>query len=468
MRIDALISLIASGESLHLELKSQDVSVNKITEAVCGFLNAEGGYLLIGVAQDQSVTGVNNASVVARKIERALEELISPTALWSVTVDQVDNGELIVVSIPPGSRPPYTCRGVIYARRAEGPRTFTAESDQVAGIIKERVDTGTLWERLPATGLELEDIDEKEVQETVRTTFQRRPGLFSDQPETSSVLEEFGLSHYGRLSNACAVLFATSPERLLPQIRVRATAFSTDKGGDYLDNQLFEGNVFKLLESLLNFIQRNTSISSSFEEGKLERTDKPVYPFPAIREGLLNALAHRDYSRYDGGLSLGIYPDRLEIWNSGSLPEGMKVGDLKKTHPSIPHNPDIAYVLYLRVLIERVGRGTLKIIEECQLAGLRQPKWSQDKFGVTLTIYSASSTLQKQSISVRLNERQTALVTKMNPGQQITLSEYSGQVSDQAAKRTARRDLAQLVVGGWFERKGPTRSLYYVRTEKKL
>ena len=77
-------------------------------------------------------------------------------------------------------------------------------------------------------------------------------------------------------------------------------------------------------------------IQSLFAPGDRGREDHPNYSIEALREGLVNALAHRDYAAFSGGVTVSVYPGRIEIWNSGRLPRGIKVADLKRVHPSIP------------------------------------------------------------------------------------------------------------------------------------
>ena len=96
--------------------------------------------------------------------------------------------------------------------------------------------------------------------------------------------------------------------------------------------------------------------------GTRHQESYPLYPESAVREALINALGHRDYSSPSGGVSIHSFPRRLEIWNSGSLPDGVTAESLAKGHISVLRNPDIAHVLYLRGLMEKAGRGSVLMI----------------------------------------------------------------------------------------------------------
>lgn len=143
------------------------------------------------------------------------------------------------------------------------------------------------------------------------------------------------------------------------------------------------------MPQIFNFIRRNLPVRSKFRVGNPKREDQLMYPEDALREGLVNALVHRDYADYRGGISVSIYPDRLEIWNSGEFPEGITPEVLKETHPSLLRNPDIAHIFHLNDYMERIGRGSLMIRESCQKIGLPEPTWkSTHQLGVTLTFWA--------------------------------------------------------------------------------
>nr|WP_229699141.1 ATP-binding protein [Pseudomonas syringae] len=109
----------------------------------------------------------------------------------------------------------------------------------------------------------------------------------------------------------------------------------------------------------------------------------------AIREGIVNAFAHRDYSSFSGGIKVEISPVRLQIWNSGSLPDGVDADKLQQGHISVLRNPDIAHALYLQGYMEKLGRCSVLIRQACEENGLAPPVWySEGSSGVTLTFFT--------------------------------------------------------------------------------
>lgn len=155
----------------------------------------------------------------------------------------------------------------------------------------------------------------------------------------------------------------------------------------FLDSNVFTGDLFQLVEAAESFILSKISIRGEITEYALERKEILEYPRKALREAIVNAIAHRDYADYRGCIQISIFDNRVEIWNPGSLPPGWTVDNLKKPHSSKPQNPIIANVLFLRGLIERWRRGTQNMIEECLNAGLPEPIYKQHSGGIEVIFH---------------------------------------------------------------------------------
>ncbi len=335
-------------------------------------------------------------------------------------------------------------------------QTVSADADTIRKIVQEQYSEPTRWERR-ASVAELEDLEPEEVLRTVEEARRKRNYTFDEPENVLSVLSQIGLRRSGQLTNGADVLFAKNPGRRLPQTRIRATLFKTDKGGDFIDDRVFEGNAFALVEQMFAFVERNIRINAEFREGQVEREHLPQYPFRSLREGIVNGIIHRDYSIFAGGMSVGIYPSRIEIWNTGRLPEGLTISDLKKKHPSLPANPDMAHVFYLRGIIEHLGVGTQKIVEECKAVGLKIPEWEQSATGITLTFFAKRS-------RPRLNQRQTELLARLHQGDELKPAEYYQEQEGVVSQRQAQRDLALLESGGWLTLEGEGPATVYTRT----
>jgi len=206
-----------------------------------------------------------------------------------------------------------------------------------------------------------------------------------------------------------------------PQTRLRAVCYESDRADNFLDEQLYEGPAFQLLDDVLAFLKRHIAIAAEFVPGQAQRTTRPTFPFNSLEEGIVNALVHRDYASFSGSVSVSVYPDRVEIWNTGHLPKGLTAKMLEMAqHASILINPDISHLFYLRGLMERVGRGTYKMVRECRQFGMRTPEWKSVASGVRLTLFAATGDL-----ALDLNQRQLDLLRHVQPGTQIVTKDFS-------------------------------------------
>jgi len=180
------------------------------------------------------------------------------------------------------------------------------------------------------------------------------------------------------------VLFGKNPIRFIPQSRIRLTLYpSKTSGNQFIDDKIFEGNIFKNISAIFEHL--DIVYGNSFTIQGLLRTDKPNYPVLALREGILNAIVHRDYNSVKGFLQISIYSDRTEINNYGALPDGITVADLKVEHNSILRNPDIAQMCFYRRYIEMLGTGTQRMIRNCKENKFKAPVWIQKENTTTVT-----------------------------------------------------------------------------------
>lgn len=452
--------LLAEGESPRLEFKASVEPMTSIAQSVCAFLNTDGGVLIVGVNEE----GQPNGSVTedqVKSLHRFLRERITPRVLYDVTFEHVSHGDVIVVSVPAGPDRPYVCEGAVYVRK--GSSTVAANASTLRALVEESAEPTTRWERRPSIGFEIDDVDRALLDETVRRAGDRRGYVFDNPKDPLAVLSQLSLVQSGQLTNAADVLFGKKVARRHPQTRMRAVCYATDRADNFLDEQLYEGPAFKLLEDGMAFLKRHVAIGAEFREGQLPRETKPQYPFNALREALVNALVHRDYAAFSGSVSVSIYPERVEVWNTGKLPRGITPRDLLlASHSSILVNPDIGHVFYLHELMERVGRGTFKIAQECRDLGMRLPDWKNVGSGVRLTMFAAKA----GKATIDLNERQKELLDALKPGEEIRVPEFVERFGHGITDRQARRDLADLEGYGLLVRHGVGSKTSYGRTKK--
>ena len=138
---------------------------------------------------------------------------------------------------------------------------------------------------------------------------------------------------------------------------------------------------FELVEQAVDFVMSRidiwTGLPDSYKTAQAET--KMELPWKAVREAIVNAVCHRDYTS-NGSVQVMLFKDRLEIWNPGTLPQGLTPEKLQEPHPSLPVNPLLAEAMFWKGYIERVGSGTEDIIRQCEQIGLRSPEFHAEDF----------------------------------------------------------------------------------------
>jgi ATP-dependent DNA helicase RecG len=383
---DFLEALLGQEENEWLEFK-ETVRHDEVAKVLCSFLNGKGGRVIIGVNDSGKPVGVTDAVKVKEELSTYLLSAIVPEAPVTISIESDGGKDILLAKVYGGSRQPYIFDGSIYYRH--GSKTVKATSNQISELIQVRQKSERHWERQPALGVEIDDLDQKLITETRLDSLQNHRSNF-EHNDDMGFLSHYGLFQNGSFTNACIVLFAKNPFRFLPQVRVRLTEYSEGKTDNaLLRDEVLEGNLFSIHDRLERYIG-NLGMRSIFDSNRWKRSDFR-FPEKALQEGVINALMHRDYSSPSSSVAISIYPDRFVISNSGHLPDGLKPSQLKKSHRSHPVNPDIAHIVFLRGLIDTLGRGTVKLVEECREAGLKDPEWKDKTDGVTLTFYGPKS-----------------------------------------------------------------------------
>ncbi|PID89533.1 MAG: transcriptional regulator [Bacteroidia bacterium] len=391
--------LIKEGESQQLEFK-EVVHKESIAKTLCGFLNTDGGRILVGVSDTGKIVGINNAILNRQNIQTFLINTIVPDAPITISVEIVDQKELLSIKVSGGKKQPYIFDGNIYYRR--GYKTQKATSKEISDLIHDRQVAEQHWERQISLGIELKDLDIKLIETTISESKKNHRSSFESN-DILSFLTHYGLYKNGSFTNACVVLFAKSPSKFIPQIRVRLIEYAqgkTDKA--LIRNEILEGNLFSIRNELEKYVN-GLGVRSIFDKKQWKRLDFS-FPKRALQEGIINALMHRDYSSISSSVTISVYPDKFIISNSGKLPDDLKIKDLKKNHDSHPVNPDIAHIVFLNGLIDKLGRGTIRMIEECKDAGLRTPIWEETSNRIILTFNGPKSLAKKRQTNDAVND----------------------------------------------------------------
>ncbi len=368
--------LARQGESASVEFKRSTGELKEGLQTACAFLNGKGGLVLFGVRPDGTVTGQEVSDKTLREIAEAMDRLEPPADLDVQRVRIEGKNEVIVLKVPGVSDSiPYTYEGRAYERVQSTTRKMPQE--RYEKLLLERTHSRRRWENQPAEGVTLKDLDREEIFRIVAEARAAERLLGPVGRDVTRLLDRLGVRRDGEILRAAVVLFGKEFVPDFPQCGLRLARFRGTDKTEFLDQKQLRGPAFKLLEEAQLFCQRHFPLPGKIVPERLQRVDTPLIPPDAMREILVNAFIHRDYSIAGGAVSLAIFDDRVEVWSTGTYPTGITPAVLSRQHSSVPRNPIIADVFYRVGLIERWGRGTNRVIEMCRKAGIRPPRFQE-------------------------------------------------------------------------------------------
>jgi ATP-dependent DNA helicase RecG len=262
------------------------------------------------------------------------------------------------------------------------------------------------------------------------------------------VLEKMKLVMDGKPTWAAGLLFCREGRRFLSQAVIHCGRFKNQTL--VIDDRLIEGSLFDQIEKAMDFVRKNTNVKFVMT-GRPEREEVWDYSLEAVREAVINAVCHRDYTVMSH-IEIRIYDNELIVWNPGGLPLGLTMEDLFKPHASKLRNKGIAEVFFDTKIIEQWGSGIEKMINYCKEAGAQEPVF--EEYQGFRVIFRKGIFNEEYLRGLGLNERQMKAVFYVKEKGKITNTEY--QEISNTIKRTASRDLAELVSLKIFEQIGTT------------
>jgi ATP-dependent DNA helicase RecG len=457
MNLAELQSLVAQGENDKVEFKKSTGQRTDAAKTVCAMLNGMGGFVIFGVAPDGTIVGQEIGARTIEDIANCIAQ-IEPSAFPNIETVALDNNlKVIIVKVPGGGL--YTYEGRAYMRF--GPTTRIMPHEYYQRKVIERMNY--VWENQPAIGFTVDDLDHAEITRTVDEAIRRgrMDELRTRAPE--ALLRGMNLMYEGQLLNAAVVLFGKNNLMfpMYPQCILRAARFRGTDKSEFIDNRQFIGNAFEIFVRAQEFWRQHLPIAGRILPNVFERVDDPLYPPEALREALANAICHRDYALGGGAITLAIYDDRLEIGSIGTLPFGITADDLTRPHHSRLRNPLIAHAFYRRGIIEEWGRGTLKILEWSEEAGMQPPEFESNTHEVMVR-FKSKTYIPPLKIEHKLTPLQREILQIMAIQRSTTLSNIRDALSNNPARRTVQDNLVLLRQLGAIESKGQGKAARWI------
>jgi len=440
---DELIELIRKGESETIEFKE---NFDKETiQTAAAFANTKGGIILIGLSDKEKVNGVQIGRETLKDWANQISQSTEPRIIPVIEVNEIEKKNIVMIWIKEFPVKPVSVKGRCFRRIGTSNRIMTPQ--EIAEMHFHSM--GTSWDAFPAKDKTIEDIDLNKVGKYITEANSTGRRKIEDSPV--EVLKKLDFIRDGKPTWAAILVFGKEPQRPMLQSAVHCGRFKLDKT-KIIDDLLIETDLINQVDEVMKFITRHISVEYKFE-GKPKRKEIWEYPLEALREAVINAIVHRDYTA-QSNVQAEIYDDRIEIWNPGGLLPGITIDDLyKKEHKSILRNKQIAQVFYDIGYIEKYGSGTIRIIELCKQHGIPPPDFREVTGGFSVVFRKDIYTEQYLS-NLGLNERQIKAVMYVKEKGRITNKEYREMFA--TTDRTALRDLVVICEKGIFQKVGKT------------
>ncbi len=446
--------LIDGGESQCLEFKESSGLKDEIGETISAFSNSNDGAVIVGVSNRGKILGVDIGDNTLEELANYIKRNTDPQIFPSINTLDVGGKNIIMVEIKENAEKPVFFKNHAYKR--VGTTNQRILSSEIRKLAKESGAKNYWDERISEEG-SLDSIDRERLRwflEEARK--QRGLNLPVDSPSKDALMK-LKLLKNGELTNAAILLFFKEP--IFLQSEVKCIRFSGNEPvKPYNDFQTIEGTVFDLMDRAMDFVLRNIRKSIRLVSGEVQREEKYEYPPDAIREAIVNAIAHRDYES-PSKVQVRIFDNRIEVWNPGKLPDEITIEDLRREHISVPRNPLLFKQLLWVKYVEDVGGGTLDMINQCKEWGIPEPLFEHvsGAFVVTFRLPPAVEDLEKMG----LNERQIRAMNYIVKKGSISNKEYIS--LNNVSRKTATTDLKRLVSDGLLIRIGEgKRKIQYI------
>ncbi len=462
MTPEEISSLYHQGQGETIAFDVESVALNRLAETLAAFANANGGLVLLGIdLQSGTVRGVKNTDAAIDKALAAGLRCEPPLVLPRPESATLDGKEILLVQVPTGLPHAYGLRGKFLARA--GKKNTALGPRQLRQLLRERGEAN--FEALPAPNATLDDFDDALVQKYT-AAFEGEPApnkrdAILDLLHRRNCIVKDGSTWRPTISGY--LLFAREPQRVFPSAEILLARYAGKQMSDEFLRETVRGPLPEQIRRAEAWVVANMRKGSRIDA--LERADRAEYPAPAVREAIVNAVAHRDYAIRGDEIRVLMFSDRVEVYSPGRLPGHVTVDNIADERFS--RNEVIAQVLSDMGFIERLGYGIDRMIRLMREWGLPAPRFAETTNGFKVALRGPGDKLVGEEADrskwrhLDLNERQQAALELVAKNQRITNREYRDQFPD-VSEETIRRDLADLVEEGILLKMGDKKGTHYI------
>jgi ATP-dependent DNA helicase RecG len=462
-------AVLAKGMGPRLHWFPEKVQPSKLASVMVGMANTDGGSVFLGVApRSTHIQGVKDTTRALDIIFQAALLPDPPLVLPMPQVYSVNRLQVMWITVPSGLPHVYCLDGRYLGR--EGAYTGPLPARRLRQMLVER---GMVhFESQVPPDITLDDLDQQKVAAYLKALD------FHGSEAPEEVLLRRGCLRYAsngegvndsvknlRPTYAAVLLFGKHPQQWLPNATILAARFSGTTLADTFIKQDISGTLPDQLRQAEVFVREN--VRRVVHLVGLERQEMSEYPLEAVRELLVNAVAHRDYNLQGDSVHLNIFSDRIEVQSPGGLPGPVNLENLLEARFS--RNAVTAQVLSDLGFVERMGYGLNRVVDVMRRNGKRPPQFNEGAGTFRVVLHGADQswrdgepTLDPDTYGqLELNPRQQKALAFLIQKRRITNRDYQA-LCLEVHSETLRRDLADLVKRGLVIKVGVKRATYYI------
>jgi len=432
--------------------------VDALAETLVSFANADGGTILIGVDEKGRPTGQIYEEDIEGALRATLEKCQPPVEVRWHQSSAVRGGMVYAIVVKRSPELHSLSDGRVLVRTGNENRPLSGDQIRQLAATKSTGD----FEQEIAPGAQREDLDQAIIEE-FRSKWEERQHRDWTRSLDDLLLEVGAINEEGHPTIAGVLMFAKNPQAFLPQSGLTFVKFvgklprgEAGKPG-YGRREEIGGPLARIIQRTWEVVGEEMRVGAVVTG--LERKERTEYPVPAVREALVNAIAHRDYRLGGRRIEVRMFSDRLEITSPGGLPGFITVDNIVDEHFS--RNPRIVSGLYQWGYIEELGLGVDLMIDEMVRAGHPPPTFKDTAYSFTVTLRNVREREPQPEWTRTMNERQAKALAYVQEQGRITNREYQTICPD-VSSETLRLDLVDLVEHGILLKIGAKKGTYYI------
>ena len=421
---------------------------SEYVHTIAAFYNTAGGVMTVGRRDDGSIVGVNSPE----KTLKSISDTISNKLHIKVDVRLVSiEGKNCIQIIVPKGKTMVDCDGLFYVR--VGSTTQTVSGLELKALLLK--ESNIQWLDQPSD-LTIEDLSADALSFFISEgqSAGRIPKDISSK-DVAQILDKFNLLIGEKVTLAGALLFYDNPRKLNGGAYVKIGQF--DAKESLMRDTYIEGPLIRVPNlATEKLYEAYTPSVNMYDGGGVSVYQKFDYPKEAVRELILNAVMHMDY-KLQRPVTVAVYPDRLEIFCAGGLPEGMTLELLMRKHTSVLRNTSLASVFYSAGFVESWGQGISKVRSGCTLNGNPEPEFQEFCGGVLVTLFKAKvdGATADKTMTIKLDDVDREILKLMSDNPAISASSISKNIG--LNSRTIQRHILALRDAGIIVREGGDR-----------